>query len=87
MKLNLWEENDVYELLKEKIITLKQQIKEEKELIEIYKRYDTGSIQQKSSRKKAYHQHLDNKNNFDTQSDVNNFAANQLQQIGYTYNG
>jgi hypothetical protein len=28
-----------------------------------------------------------NKNNFDTQSDVNNFAANQLQQIGYTYNG
>ena len=26
-----------------------------------------------------------NKNNFDTQSDVNNFAANQLQQIGYRY--
>jgi len=28
-----------------------------------------------------------NKNNFDTQSDVNNFAANQLQQIGYRYGG
>ena len=26
-----------------------------------------------------------NKNNFDTQNDVNNFAANQLQQIGYKY--
>jgi len=26
-----------------------------------------------------------NKNNFDTQSDTNNFAANQLQQVGYTY--
>lgn len=63
MKLDLWEENDVYELLKEKIITLKKQIKEEEELIRIYRRYDTGSIQQKSSRKKAYHQHLDNKNN------------------------
>ena len=65
MKLDLCEENDVYELLKEKIITLKKQIKEEEELIEIYKRYDTGSIQQKSSRKKAYHQHLDNKNNYE----------------------
>ena len=29
MKLDLCEENDVYELLKEKIITLKKQIKEE----------------------------------------------------------
>ena len=64
MKLDLWEENNVYELVQEKIITLKKQIKEEEELIEIYKRYDTGSIQQKSSRKKAYHQHLDNKNNY-----------------------
>jgi|TARA_R100001443_G_scaffold24_4_gene99 hypothetical protein len=64
MKLDLWEENDVYELLKEKIITLKQQIKEEEELIEIYKRYDTGSIQQKSSRKKAYYNHLDKRNNY-----------------------
>jgi len=26
-----------------------------------------------------------NQNNFDTQSDTNNFAANQLQQIGYRY--
>jgi hypothetical protein len=26
-----------------------------------------------------------NKNNFDTQSDTNNFAANQLQQVGYSY--
>jgi len=26
-----------------------------------------------------------NKNKFDTQSDVSNFAANQLQQIGYRY--
>ena len=26
-----------------------------------------------------------NKNNFDTQSDTNNFAANQLQQVGYNY--
>jgi len=26
-----------------------------------------------------------NRNNFDTQSDTNNFAANQLQQVGYTY--
>jgi len=26
-----------------------------------------------------------NKNNFDTQSDTNNFAANQLQQVGYRY--
>ncbi len=63
MKLDLWEENNVYELVQEKIITLKKQIKEEEELIRIYRRYDTGSIQQKSSRKKAYYQHLDNKNN------------------------
>ena len=26
-----------------------------------------------------------NQNNFDTQSDTNNFAANQRQQIGYRY--
>ncbi len=26
-----------------------------------------------------------NENKFDTQNDVNNFAANQLQQIGYKY--
>jgi len=65
MKLDLWEENDVYELVKEKIITLKKQIKEEEELIEIYKRYDTGSIQQKSSRKRAYYQHVDKKNNYE----------------------
>jgi len=26
-----------------------------------------------------------NVNNFDTQNDTNNFAANQLQQIGYRY--
>jgi hypothetical protein len=26
-----------------------------------------------------------NQNNFDTQSNTNNFAANQLQQIGYRY--
>ena len=26
-----------------------------------------------------------NQNNFDTQKDVSNFAANQLQQIGYKY--
>ena len=26
-----------------------------------------------------------NQNNFDTQSDTNNFTANQLQQIGYRY--
>ena len=64
MKLDLWEENDVYELLKEKIITLKKQIKEEEELIEIYKRYDTGSIQQKSSRKKSYHTHVNKKDNY-----------------------
>ena len=64
MKLDLWEENDVYELIKEKIIQLKKQIKEEEELIEIYKRYDTGSIQQKSSRKRAYQNHVDNKNNY-----------------------
>jgi len=26
-----------------------------------------------------------NVNNFDTQNDTNNFASNQLQQVGYTY--
>ena len=26
-----------------------------------------------------------NQNNFDTQSDTNNFTAHQLQQIGYSY--
>ena len=26
-----------------------------------------------------------NKNNFDTQGDTNNFASNQLQQVGYRY--
>jgi len=26
-----------------------------------------------------------NENKFDTQSDISNFAANQLQQIGYRY--
>ena len=64
MKLNIFEHKELHDLLKEKIITLKQQIKEEEELIEIYKRYDTGSIQQKSSRKKAYHTHVNKKDNY-----------------------
>ena len=34
---------------------------------------------------KKINYNYNNENNFDTQNDINNFAANQLQQIGYRY--
>jgi len=61
MKLSDKDYQEVYDLFKQRIISLKKHIKEEEELIEIYKRYDTGSIQQKSSRKRAYQNHTSNR--------------------------
>ena len=37
------------------------------------------------SKNKKIKFNYNNENKFDTQSDVSNFAANQLQQIGYRY--
>ena len=40
---------------------------------------------QQFSQNKKIKFNYNNENKFDTQSDVSNFAANQLQQIGYRY--
>ena len=40
---------------------------------------------QQFAKSKKIGYNYNNKNNFDTQNDISNFAANQLQQIGYRY--
>tara|TARA_R100000900_G_scaffold140036_1_gene120071 strand:+ start:1139 stop:1396 length:258 start_codon:yes stop_codon:yes gene_type:complete len=45
----------------------------------------TQKIPEQFANNKKISYNYNNQNNFDTQKDTNNFAANQLQQIGYTY--
>jgi len=42
-------------------------------------------VPEQFAKSKKIEYNYNNKNNFDTQSDTNNFAANQLQQVGYRY--
>ena len=42
-------------------------------------------VPQQFANLKKIRYNYNNTNNFDTQSDTNNFAANQLQQVGYRY--
>jgi len=45
----------------------------------------TQKVPEQFAKSKKIEYNYNNKNNFDTQSDTNNFAANQLQQVGYRY--
>jgi len=42
-------------------------------------------IPEQFSKNKKINFNYNNENNFDTQRDISNFAADQLQQIGYKY--
>jgi len=45
----------------------------------------TEKMPDQFSKNKKIKFNYNNENKFDTQSDISNFAANQLQQIGYRY--
>jgi len=45
----------------------------------------TQKVPEQFAKSKKIGYNYNNKNNFDTQRDTSNFAADQLQQIGYRY--